>query len=520
MTRLHRLRCLWALLLACGPALAAKWDFDDAVNETSLGLDPGQAFFMVDVLAVRGRSAEAQSLRRALWQRQLARMRGKPMPDEPRVAQAIEQGRTLSGQQAASEDLWRDAYNASARLAYRPAAGAAELPSAFAHVKGLQPLGGGLWTQPQGGGQVRYLLALTLEATTVPLPVQLLQLRFGSAESGLTLRCLAQPSAPAGDAADSGTLAPGRTADLACEGMGEARWQMLLPTLIGAARTGGEAPLLIPGAAGADPSDAERRLWLLWNPAFDDQLAQWKRAMAEARDPGNASRRWTASPKRLAPPELLAAAASTTSSARPDTARVREAWPELKVRFMVSVLALAFFAVGRVALRHAGLPTRSMATLVMGALVAVPLVASAWGPGKLDGDGWANLGVVVSGLALAGCVSVAAIVAMLLHRLHDLLDEEGQTWPGVIGRGWRRALWMFGRATSGEFWGFVLFATWAWALAVPLGTPWTGIVGLLLLVPLWSVAWRRALSLTRAEIGVGLLVIAVWIVDLVLRHHV
>jgi hypothetical protein len=219
---------------------------------------------------------------------------------------------------------------------------------------------------------------------------------------------------------------------------------------------------------------------------------------------------------RLAPPELLVATARPAPAAVPDA---HDLWPELKLRLMVSVLALMLFTVGRVAMRDWGLAGRNQATAVMGVVVAVPLVATVWGPGKLDGDGWANLGVVANGLGFIVYVGIATVLAMLLHWLHEQLDEDGQTWPGVIASGWRQALWMFGQATRGEFWGFVLFATWAWAMAVPLGKPWTGIIAVALLVPLWSVTWRRALSLTRAEIVTGLLVIAVWVADLFLRHH-
>jgi hypothetical protein len=360
--------------------------------------------------------------------------------------------------------------------------------------------------------QFRYLLAVTLESTAVPLPVQPLQLRFGSPDGGLVLQCFAPPRG----AGESLAVARGESLDLACDGLGDARWQLLLPTLIGAARSGGEGPVLIPPALGESPAQAERQLWKLWDPAFDEQVARWARTTAQARGPGPASRRWLPSPVRLAPPELLVANARPAAG---EQSGARDLGPEFKVRLMVSVLALTLFAVGRLAMRHWELAARNMATAVMGALVAVPLVATVWGPGKFNGDGWANLGVFASGLALAMAVGVAVIIAMLLHWVHDLLDEDGQTWPGVIASGWRQALWMFGQATRGEFWGFVLFATWAWGLAVPLGKPWTGMIALALLIPLWSVTWRRALSLTRAEIVTGLLVIAVWVADFFLRHH-
>ncbi|MGM9485612.1 hypothetical protein ACS5PN_30775 [Roseateles sp. NT4] len=516
MRRLCRFGALLALMLAGAIATAVPLRFAAAVDDTSLGTDPGLAFFMVDVLAAQDRADDAQSLRRALWQRQLARMRGKPFVDEPRVGQAIAQGRELPATEAGFEDSWREAYNASAKLAYRAPQQAGELPQAFAQSKGWQPQGGGLWTQPQPGGGLRFLLALTLEATKLPLPLQQLQLRFGSAERGLTLQCQASLPGQAGE--EGPTLQLHQTAELACDGLGEARWQMLLPTVLGAARTGGEAPLLLPQAGTAAP-DAERQLWRRWDPAFDEQLARWQQATALSKRPANAADRWLASPRRLAPPEALdTAPAAKRSPVRP-AARPADIWADLRLRLMVSGLALALFAVGRLALRQASPSARNMATVGLGVLVAVPVLSTVWGPGKLNGDGWANLGVVVGGLALAIGVGAAVIVALLMHRLHDLLDKDGQTWPGVIASGWRQALWMFGQATKGEFWGFVLFAAWTWALVVPLGRPWTGIVGLALFVPLCSLAWRRALSLTRAEIGVGLAVFVTMVLDLILRHH-
>ena len=512
MKRLRRFGALLALTLTGAIATAAPLRFAAAVDDTSLGADPGLAFFMVDVLAAQGRADDAQSLRRALWQRQLARMRGKPFVDEPRVGQAIAQGRAPPATETGFEDSWREAYNASARLSYRPAREAGELPQAFAQLKGWQPQGGGLWTRLQPGGELRLLLALTLEATKLPLPLQQLQLRFGSAERGLTLQC--QASLPGQTGEEGPTLQLHQTAELACDGLGEARWQLLLPTVLGAARTGGEAPLLLPQAGAATP-EAERQLWRRWNPAFDEQVARWQQATALSQRPVNASDRWLASPKRLAPPEAL----DTAPVAKPAPARAVDIWASLQLRLMVSALALALFAVGRLALLRASLLARNVATVGLGVLVAVPLLATVWSSGKLNGDGWANLGVVVGGLALAMGVGMAVIVAMLMHRLHDLLDADGQTWPGVIVSGWRQALWMFGQATRGEFWGFVLFAAWTWALAVPLGRPWTGIVGLALFVPLCGLAWRRALSLTRAEIGVGLAVLITMALDLILRHH-
>ncbi len=507
MTWQRRCGGLLAALLVATPGFAASNRFDAAVDDTGLGPDAGRAFVVVEALTAQGRVDDAEALRRALWQRQLAQMLGKPLPDEPRVAQAIAEGRELPAPDAAFHDRWRDAYNAAARLSFRPAGEPGERPAAFAAMTGVAPLGGDVWTVPGDAGLWGYHLTLTLEAAIVPLPLQSLQLRFGAAEDGLSLRCTAAPGAT--------SASPGQPVALGCEGVGDARWQMLLPALVGAARSGGPAPRLVPPAIGADPGTAEPRLWRLWNPDFARELARWRRVQDEARDAAGASARWVAS-SRPVPPQRQAAA---TGPARAQARRPGEIWPSVRLRLMVSALALGLFAVPSLALREAALATRARVSIALGVLVAVPLLATVWGPGTIGGDGWANLGVVVSGLALAMGVSLAVIVALLLHRVHDLLAADGQTWLGVIRLGWRRAFWMFGRATKAEFWGFVLFASWAWALVVPLGSPWTGIAGLALLVPLWSVAWRRALSLTRAEIGIALAIIATWIIDLILRQH-
>lgn len=469
---------------------------------------------MVDVLAAQGRTDDAQSLRRALWQRQLAAMLHKPAPDEPRVAQAIEQGRALGAQDANFDALWAEAYNASARLRFRPAQEAGDVPAAFAGIDALKRLDGGLWVQRRAGVQSRYLLAATLEASSVPLPVRQLRLRFGSSESGLMLSCVL----PEKGVSKGFTVPKGESVELACDGVGEARWQTLLPTLIGAARTGGDAPMLLPEAGDETMAQSERALWKLWDPGFDEQVARWARVAAQARQPGPKTRRWLPSPTRLAPPALLSETYKPAAKAS-DQLRPQDRWIELKQRFMVSGLALTLFAVGRLAMRDWTLGARNGLTAVMGGFVALPLVATAWGPGKFNGDGWANLAVFASGLALAVAVGMAVIIAMLLHRLHELLDEDGQTWAGTVARGWRQAFWMFGQATRSEFWGFLMFAAWAWGLAIPLGRPWTGIAAAALFVPLWSVTWRRMLSLTRAEITTGLTVLAVLIADLLLRHR-
>jgi hypothetical protein len=147
-----------------------------------------------------------------------------------------------------------------------------------------------------------------------------------------------------------------------------------------------------------------------------------------------------------------------------------------------------------------------LATGGFGLLMALALLVSVWGGGQLQqGDGWARWGKFGAGFGLVMGVSMVVLGAMLMHRVHRVLDDEGLSWWHTILLGWRGAFRMFGAASSGEFWGFVAFSAWVWILVVPFGSPWTAVVGVLLMVPLLSLASRRLLASTAAEIGSSLL---------------
>lgn len=531
-------RLLLALFLAVSTAGSWAASFADAVNATPLGMRPGAAFFLVELLERQAQPERAEQLRRELWRQHLAVMRGEAVPEAQTLGEAIQRGAQLPELGSVFLADWRVAYNAAAALSYAPAQptgslAAVPVPASVDQPQGLIPIEAGLWVQPQAGRD-RFVLTVKLRPSRgVALPPQALGLRFGSADAGLILACRTDPAPADEHAFERQIFHADYRVDLVCEGLGESRWRVMLPVLLIAARDGGTAPELLPRDPRVEPKNSERRLWRLWG-SYDTRLRDWQQRWQQSTDASLAQRQWRAGTEGLAEPELeplpptakerfqalfnpsVNAGRATGAAGRdkPDKG-FKEALDRLLPVVVVSALAWGFFGAGRLLLRGASLEALIWATVGMAAVLQAIALVSVWGGGRIQaGDGWARWGVFGAGLALVVVIGSGSVVAILMHRLHRLLDAEDRGWGQVIVSGWRQAFWMFGSATRGEFWGFVLFALWVWAFAVALGGLLKGVIAVCLLVPLWSLCWRRALSLTAAEFWLGLLVIALFLLGL------
>ena len=489
--------------------------FDEAVAATLIGPRPGAAFFLVEWLEQRGQAERAGQLKRELWHLQLAQMRGAPAPPALTVGEAIAQGAQQPERDAAFQSAWRQAYNAAVTLSFWPTQPTASwqampLPASIERAPDLRPVEAGLWTQARGD-QHRFVLAVRLQTLRdVALPPQALGLRFGSADNGLSLACRTEPPAADPQELERQSFSPGSRHELVCEGLGDSRWALMLPVLLDAARIGGTPPELLPRDPSVGPKNPERRLWQQWG-AYEIRLRDWNAAGQKNLDPAHARRPWRVGPRVLDPPELEPLPATAVERGR---AAMGQSFSRVQHTLAVSVLAIGIFGLGRLLLRQASMTALTWATFGIAAVPQAMWLLVLWSNKSVQsGDSWARWAVFGAGLVGASTVGMAAVLAVLLHWLHRLLDEEQLGWPQVIGSGWRQAFWMFGKATRGEFWGFVIFALWLWAFAAALGQPWTSVTGAVLFVPLWSLCWRRALSFSAAEIGVGLSLLAVAVLE-------
>ncbi len=451
-----------ALALVAGAALAAPQRFDEALAAARFDTRPATAYFLVEFLIEQGHPEPAEHLRRELWRLQLDRLQGRPMPAPVSVGQAIARGAALPAHGPDFAAAWQGAFNAAVRVSW----------------PGDDPL------------------TLTLTNTGPdPLPPQGLRLRLGSEAFGLTLPCRVDPLAADAFAAARQTLAPEVDVTLVCAAPTDERGRRVLPVLVAAARAGGEPPVLLPRAPAEGGNQAEHFLWARWAPV-DLPLSAWQRRWKEAQQPANAGRAWQGG-ERLQPPELVPQAPSWAE-------RRAAGWKQRRAQ-LLQTLAFTALTVVLVVLCRAGLRRASAAlhALVCGVgagLVALPVLFGVFGDGQWSGgDGWSRIGTLASGLYIVGMAGAAAFMAMLMLKLYRQLDEESDSWTHTIVDGWRRSLHIGGPTSAGQFWGFVAFAIWAWALISPWGRPWSQLTLAALAVPLLTLGIRRLTSLTPNE---------------------
>ncbi|MFG6488668.1 hypothetical protein ACG04R_18430 [Roseateles sp. BYS78W] len=475
-------RWLWIWLALCtGSVLAAPSapaaSFDDALAATRLGERPAGAFFLVELLASQGQAGRAEQLRRTLWRLQSERLQGAAAAAPLTVGQAIAQG---AGEPADTAVLWLAAYNAALQVRW-----------------------------PDAASSAADLRVTLLNRSPDPLPLAELRLRFGSESGGVTLPCATEPAPPDVHAAWRQTVAAGAQVEVLCQPPADARSQSLLPVLLAAARGGGEAPTLLPAAPAGAGKRGDHWLWQFWG-RVEEPLNAWQRRWAQARLPENAGRAWQAAtwPE---PPELQPL---PPTLAQRIVGRGREVADRAALLLWMAGGAWALILLMRLAMRDASLQVQSRLCLAL-ALGSALAFLMATRRGQLgSGDGWSRWGEWGVWLGVLSLAFGAAMLAGLMLRLFRLLDEERRSWWQAIADGWRRALHIGGLTTRGQFWGFMAFALWAWALVSPWGRPWNRLALVALLVPLVTLCIRRLTSLTPREFWALLAVVAV----LVLEH--
>lgn len=177
-----------------------------------------------------------------------------------------------------------------------------------------------------------------------------------------------------------------------------------------------------------------------------------------------------------------------------------------------TVLALAMFAAGRGLLRM-GVPKFVVraGTLLSGIGMAV-LAAASLGRGA---TGHAH--PLYTGIGLWGFYfGPVPLNVLALHGLHKLLDNEGISWRETVVTGWHRTLDLASATSRAEFWGFATHCAWLWALARICLVPLDRWIGLVLLLPLATLAALRLRSIFATEM-LGMSLTAACIVLLVVR---
>ena len=465
-------------IAASGATVAvAAPGFEQALEATPIGQRPASAYFLVPLLTAQGQPERAEQLRRELWRLQIERLQGAATPPGLTVGQLLAAGAQLPDNFGPP---WEYAYNVAAGL---------RLPS-----------------PDIAGGRLRISLS---NRAPDPLPLAELRLRFGSEANGVTLPCRTDPAPPDIHAAYRQTVAPGQTVELSCELPDDTRSHALLPVLLSAARDGGEPPRLLPGGLQAGRPQPDRWLWQLWG-RIDDPLAAWQRRWKAAQLAENAGRAWQPA-TWPDPPELQPL--PPTLSQRVG-ARSRLAWERALPLLIIGSAAWAlFFIVRLTAMRRASPAAQGALCLALamgGSVLWLVVGRGRWYSNSSGEAGWGLLGLWIAVLSLG---MAAAVLAMLMLRLHALLDDERRSWWQTIAEGWQRALQLSGNTTAGQFWGFVAFATWAWGLAAPWGQPWNQMVLAAVGLPLITVTLRRLASLTAREWGTLLAVLAILVAE-------
>lgn len=481
--------------------------------DTPIGPHPGGAFFLVDWLTEQGQPATAEDLRRALWQLQLAAIRGEPAEPQLTLGQAIARGATLPPQGREFTADWQHAYSVSTTLIFRPeqpraSYAAVPLPAGLPDAAGLHAIEAGLWAQPREHGS-RYVLAVDLRRDTpASMAPQGLRLRLGGERDGVVFNCLSYPPPTGSRARERERFHSGDTRGLACETFGDNALRERLPELLRQARERQQPAALLPRAP-ADPPAGERAYWK-HNPYYERLKAAWAAQRAMADDPANRRRAWAPGAKPLEPPQLVPLPPTWSQRA---AIALQSGRASVVPVLTVMALSWALFGVVRVLMREASDGTRAAAVIAIAAFVTLPFVMMQWRGSQWGGDGWSNLGTLVSGLLVLQYGGAIATGALVLQALYRVLDADGIGWGHAIANGWRRMLHMGGDTSRGEFWGFVAFAMLALIVSGRLGRPWPAATFCVLMVPTATLAVRRMTSLTPAEFGTGLLIILLFLVE-------
>lgn len=531
MTRILR-HILCGVLLLQGWAFAANppsvpTAYTTAVYETSVGSNPAQAYFLVNVLRrVEAPKADLEAFRAellhgyvaqmtspapptaapepapGLWKSLIRRLPGRTKPPTDNVATAIARGRQRDDVMGpAFRATWQAAFNQA--LAPRWESGASRSPLFTLEIRDMQPIAPGIWAAPSADGQVHLMLSLRLANTSsVPLPLYRPDIVL---QGTLHFTCdWDRVRAPQSvmRANEVTLLQPGAESEpLACEAPPVAGyWRKQLAALQAANGKAGLQTVLVP-----HDLDSAQRLYhteLAFANASPFTFSWSERLLKARHEP---YRQWSPAKNAMDPPE------SGSLTAAPHHGWAATA--TLLATFLgATVMALGLFAGGRMA-RSAGVPEGVVA------VVTVLAVGGAWvlATVKLSGGGTGYDHPLYLGIALgAGYVGPVVLGVVALHGLHKLLDDEEMQWWQAVATGWRLTLNVTAKTSRAEFWGFLAHCAWLWALARVCLMPLDRWIGLALLVPVVTLTARRMLSMTSEEwLEVGLIVICLLLLVLV-----
>lgn len=514
----------------CGVLLFQGWAFaanpssvptayTTALYETSVGSNPAQAYFLVNVLRrAEAPKADLEAFRAellhgyvaqmtsaapptaapkpapGLWESLMRRLPGRAKPPTDNVAAAIARGRQHGDVMGPEfRATWQTAINQAMTPRWGPGTSAA--PVFTLELRDMQPIAPGIWAAPSAEGQVRLMLSLRLANTSsVPLPLYRPDIVL---QGTLRFTCnwdrtrITQSEMRANEVT---LLQPGaESAPLACEAPPVAGyWREQLPALLAANGKAGLQTVVVPHEL-----DSNQRLYHM-ELAFSHaapQAISWSQHLMKARH--EPYRQWSPAKTALEPPE------SGSLTAAPHHGW--KATVTLLTTFLgATVLALGLFAGGRAA-RSAGVPEGLVA------VVTLLLVGGAWvlTTMKLGGGGTGYDHPLFLGIALwVGYVGPVLLGVVALHALHKVLDDEDMEWWQAVATGWRRALNVTAKTSRAEFWGFLAHCAWLWALARVCLMPLDRWIGLALLVPVVTLTVRRMRSMTVQQwFEMGLIVI-------------
>ena len=511
---------LQGTVFAAAPPAEKRGSFAAALDNTQLGSDPTQAYFLMRVLKeTRAADADVEALRRELlhtYMEQLGGLAPPPLTPAPKqsawvsirshwpggasaphdtVATAMARGRARdSVLDATFVTAWEAAFDKSLEVRWPTTNGA--LPYFAMQNRNLQLIAPGVWASESAKGEIQFMLSLHLfNKAALAIPIWRPDMVWGgepaTGRGGLSFSCdwdgvRPPPGRAALDAVEM--LAPGgeSRAMVCTTPPAGTYWKEQLPALVVKAQNQGLRPLLVSHAF-----ESRQRLPYLEVALGDlsSLRAGWIERLRTSQQ--EVGRRWRPAEQPLAAPVAQRWGVSPNDGG---------AAAGLKLQWFLgaTLMALTLFAVGRKALRW-GSPqfVVGLATL----LVAGGLLVA--GVAKIDGGGGTGYSSPFSyyvTIALwSAVVGPMLLWVWALHAVQKLLDAEHLSWLQSVALGWRRAL-DFGSDTSrAEFWGFFLHCVWLWALARICLVPLDRWVGAVLLIPFAALWVRRLRSLTERQ---------------------
>jgi hypothetical protein len=494
---LPKLTLAGSLLAATLLAAAAGNPGEQMLRDTVIAT-PAQGLPFVDVLLQAGDTANAEVLRIGLMTAHIQALDAVVAPAPVRLGDVIDQavGQPTPGPDSPLALQWARVFNRQVALQWEPLVG--QWPPDLAYLQSqLQPLGPGAWWM-NASGQVRYVASVKLlNRGPTPLPVPEFGLRVAHGDQSLDMAC--RPPADAASAQrgvlviDLDAVLPvGGQYAFICRAVSLVVWKDVLARLARGTPAAGDSAKLLPRHF--DHSQSVVKLAQTIGSAHSVDREAWAQRLATA--PAA-----LAGPTTAHPAQSGGVPANATSPVQKSSLRSRildriggpDPWRT------ASIAVLALFAAGRLLVRI-GLPRVAVyvTTVLLLAAVGATTAVSAWAQSS-GGGYWGWLGDLLGAASLLGPFLAVGTIVLALHSVADMLANEGLSWSASVSRALRRTLDYRSSAGRGEFWGYAGFYLLAWlsfrALYRPAGMP----VGLLLGLPMLSLAWRRVNGMDARE---------------------